>query len=153
VPELGRELVTVPDFVWGALGAAVSWPIIEFVARPFRQFFDIRRRVAHDLVEYANVGARAHTKPSGEFVAYDLPAEEDARLVKAQDAYRGLAADMRAFANGEWAANQAVMAFGYNANEISSALISLANNLPIKGQALHDAHQRVERLLGIRSIE
>jgi len=51
VPELGRELVTVPDFVWGALGAAVSWPIIEFVARPFRQFFDIRRRVAHDLVE------------------------------------------------------------------------------------------------------
>jgi hypothetical protein len=123
--------MTLPDFVWGAIGAAVSWPVVEFLARPFRQFFDIRRQVARCLVEYANVGARALTKQTGELVAYDLAPEDDARLVKAQEAYRGLA-DMRAFANGEWAANKAVMALGYNPNEIASALLGVSNILPIK---------------------
>ena len=61
------------------------------------------------------------------------------RLVKAQDAYRGLAAEMRAFANGEY--------------EIAGALLRLSKNPSIKGHALHDAHQRVERLLRVRAIE
>ena len=87
---------------------------------------------------------RSLSKPTGELVPYDLSKEKDARLVKAQDAYRGSAAEMRAFANGEWAANKIV---------IASALLSLSKNLSIKGHALHDAHQRVERFLRVRAIE
>ena len=45
--------MTLPDFVWGTIGAAVSWPLFEFLARPLRQFFDIRRQVARCLAEYA----------------------------------------------------------------------------------------------------
>ena len=50
--------MTLPNFVWGVLGAAVTWPVVEFVARPFRQFYDIRRQVNRCLVMYGNVGAR-----------------------------------------------------------------------------------------------
>jgi len=145
--------VALPDFVWGAIGAAIGWPVVEFIARPFRQFFDLRRRVARCLVEYANVPARSREDQRGDIYTSDLSPEDKVRLAEAQAAYRRLAADMRAFSKGEWAANKVVMAFGYNPNEIASALLGVSNNLPIKGQDLHDAHQRLERLLGVRTIE
>jgi hypothetical protein len=135
------------------LGAAVAWPVVEFVARPFRQFYDIRRQVNRCLVMYGNVSARSVIDQRGKRKAIDLSREENDRLVEAQIALRGLAADMRAFANGEYLANLAVKAFGYDANKIASALISYSNNIVAAGQAKADAGNRVERLLGIRSIE
>ena len=48
---------------------------------------------------------------TGEWKTIDLRPEDDAQLVKAQEAYRGLAADMRAFANGEHLAYWAVKGF------------------------------------------
>jgi hypothetical protein len=102
---------------------------------------------------YANVGARAVTNQHGEGKTLDLSKEEDDRLVEAQNSLRGLAADMRAFANGEYFANLVVKAFGYDANKIASALISYSNNIAVAGQAKADASDRVERLLRIRSIE
>jgi len=145
--------VTLPDFVWGALGAAVAWPVVEFVARPFRQFYDMRRQVNRCLVMYANVGARSVINQQGLQKSTDLSTEEDDRLVEAQTALRGLAADMRAFANGEYLANLAVKAFGYDANKTASALISYSHSIAVAGQAKADASNQIERLLGIRSIE
>ncbi|MGB9065213.1 MAG: hypothetical protein WCC80_17820, partial [Pseudolabrys sp.] len=113
--------MTLPNFVWGALGASVAWPVV--VARPFRQFYDIRRQVNRCLVMHANVGARAAINQRGKSKATDLPKEEDDRLTEAQTALRGLAADMRAFANGEYLGNLAVKAVGYDPNKIASALI------------------------------
>jgi hypothetical protein len=149
----GAGTVTLPDFVWGVIGASVAWPVVEFVARPFQQFYDIRRQVNRCLVMYGNVGARSAINPQGEWKAIDLPKEEDDRLVEAQTALRGLAADMRAFANGEYLANLAVKRVGYDANKIASALISYSNNIAVSGGAKADASQLVERLLRIRSIE
>ena len=60
---------------------------------------------------------------------------------------------MRAFANGEPAANRAVKLLGYDANKIASALIGLSSNIGTAGQAKADAKYEVERLLGIRSVE
>lgn len=145
--------MTLPDFVWGAIGAAVSWPVVEFVARPFRQFYDIRRQTNRCLVMYANVSAHSVINQRGEQKSTDPTPEEVDRLVEAQTALRGLAADMRAFANGEYLANLAVKAFGYDANKIASALISYSHNIAVAGQAKADASNRIECLLGIRSIE
>jgi hypothetical protein len=39
------EAVTLPNFVRGALGTSVGWLVVEFVARPFRQFY--RPDIAH----------------------------------------------------------------------------------------------------------
>jgi hypothetical protein len=140
--------------LWGTVSVLIGWPFVEFVARPFRQFFDIRLQVARALVNYGNVGARSEISQTGKWEPIHLHADEDARLVKAQEAYRGLAADMRAFANGERLAYYAVKAlFRYDANIIASALISLSTNLPAKGADLHKSRERVEQLLGIRSTE
>jgi hypothetical protein len=145
----------VPSFVWGAIGAVISWPLVEFVGKPFRQFFDIRRQVARCLVDYGNVAARSSIDQSGEWKKLDPSKEEDDRLIEAQQAFRGLAADMRAFANGEPAANWAVRFFGYgyDTDEIADALLSLEANLPTKGIALHEARNKVERLLGVRATK
>ena len=145
--------MTLPDFAWGALGAAVSWPIVEFVARPFRQFFDIRRQVNRCLVMYGNVRARDSINQKGKRKPNELPTADGARLTEAENTFRGLAADMRAFANGEPAANRAVKLLGYDANKIASALIGLSSNIGTAGQAKADAKYEVERLLGIRSVE
>ena len=125
--------------LWGTVSVLIGWPFVEFVARPFRQFFDIRRQVARALVNYGNVGARSVRTQTGEWKTIDLHPEDDAQLVKAQEAYRGLAADMRAFANGEHLAYWAVKGFRYDANIIASALISLEVNLPVKGEDLHQS--------------
>ena len=42
-----------------AANHSLAWMITEFLARPFRQFFDLRREVARRMVEFGNVGARA----------------------------------------------------------------------------------------------
>ena len=47
------------QFVLGALGATLAWIITEFLGRPFRQFFDVRREVTRRMVEFGNVRARA----------------------------------------------------------------------------------------------
>jgi hypothetical protein len=139
--------------LWGTVSVLIGWPFVEFVARPFRQFFDMRRQVARALVNYGNVGARSVRTQTGESETVHLHENDAARLVKAQEAYRGLGADMRAFANGEWLAYWVVRGFGYDANIIASALISLSTNLPVKGTDLHESRKSVEQLLRIRSTE
>ena len=151
--EKAKMKSALVPLLWGTVSVLIGWPFVEFVARPFRQFFDIRRQVARALVNYGNVGARSVRTQTGEWKTIDLHPEDDAQLVKAQEAYRGLAADMRAFANGEHLAYWAVKGFGYDANIIASALISLEVNLPVKGEDLHQSRERVEQLLRIRSTE
>jgi hypothetical protein len=145
--------MTLPDFVWGALGAALGWPVVEFIARPFRQFYDIRRQVARAMVVYGNVSARAKLDNDYAWKPTEITPEEDARLTEAQNTFRGLASDMRAFANGEKAANWIVKCVGYDANKIASALIGYSNQLSTYGLPRDQAGKHVEKLLGIRSSE
>lgn len=151
--DANQHSALVP-LIWGTVSVLIGWPFVEFVARPFRQFFDIRRQVARALVNYGNVGARSVRTQTGEWKSIDLPPEDDAQLVRAQETYRGLAADMRAFANGERLAYWAVKAlFRYDANIIAGALLGLEGNLSVKGEDLNQSRKRVEQLLGIRSTE
>jgi hypothetical protein len=80
-----------------------------------------------------------------------LSPEEDARLVQAQDAFRNLAGDMRAFANVDFLANKIIKLCGYNADKIASALISYSNEITTYGAGRAGYHDRIERLLHIRS--
>jgi len=140
------------SLVWGTLAAVIGWPLVAFVARPFREFFDIRREVNRSLVKYGNVMARAKYE-KGVRKSLRLSKHEDERLTAAQDEARSLAADMRAFANGEPLANWVVKRFHYDANKIASALIGFSNSLSTYGSSRDRTKTQVEKLLRIKSVE
>jgi hypothetical protein len=141
------------SFLFGGLGVLIGWPVVEFIARPFRQFFDIRRQVNRCLVNYGNVSARSGMDQSGKMTPLTPTEDENERLLEAQNTIRGLAADMRAFANGEPLANPLVNMFGFDANRIASELIGLSNNLVTYGEARDASRRKVEQLLRIKSDE
>lgn len=61
--------------------------LTDFVAKPFRRFYDLRREVNRRLVEHGNVLPRA--KMDGDVRAPDISPAEDARLTEAQVVLRG----------------------------------------------------------------
>jgi hypothetical protein len=42
------------QFVLGALGAALAWMITEFLARPFRHLFELRRETARRMIQFGD---------------------------------------------------------------------------------------------------
>ena len=134
-------------FLLGAIGAACAWLLTEFVGRPFRQFFDLRREVSSSLVQYRHVPARKKMKGH----AGELTPDQDAKLSKAEDTFRRLGGEMRAFANAEYFANRIVTWFGFDPYEISKALIGYSNEISTDGERRALLHDSVEKLLGIRS--
>lgn len=137
-------------FVFGAIGAACAWFLVEFVARPFRHFFDLRREVSRRLVQFDNVFARAKMKGDMR-EPIELTAEENARLTLAQDTFRDLASQLRAFARAEYFANRAVKAFRFDARKASSALIGLSNEISTYGEGREKYKKRIASLLRIQS--
>jgi hypothetical protein len=140
------------QFVLGASGATLAWLITEFLGRPFRQFFDLRREVARRMVEFGNVGARAkmsdndfHRQPC------EISPEEEARLREAEKTFRDLAAQMRGFAIGERVAVKVVTLLGYDSGEIAATLIGYSNEIGTFGKTRADFRQQVMSLLRLGS--
>ncbi len=134
----------------GFIGGVFAWFFTDFVTKPLRRFFDLRREANRCLVRYGNVPARARLLDDYTRKQIEISPEEDARLTEAQNAFRDLGADMRAFANVE-IANRIVRYLGYDADEIASALIGYSNQILAYGIQRKNAHDQVERLLGIRA--
>ena len=135
----------------GFIGGVCGWFFTDFLTKPLRRFFDLRREVNRCLVRYGNVSARA--KSIDDYRQEELPIspQDDARLTEAHNALRDLAAEMRAFANCEKVADRIVAYLGYDADAIASALIGYSNSIFVYGKQRSDSHDRVEKLLGIRT--
>jgi hypothetical protein len=136
----------------GFIGGFCAWFLADFGAKPFRRFFDLRSEVNRCLVQYGNVQARAKWKGDySQREVTNISPEEDARLTEAQHAFRNLGAEMRAFANVEYFGNRIVRRWGYNADEIASALIAYSNEISTYGKHRFETHKRLETLLRIRA--
>ena len=135
----------------GFIGGVAAWFFTEFVTQPLRRFVDLRREVTRCLVVYGNVGARLKRAKSGELTRVELSSEEDERLVEAQNAFRDLAGSMRGFAHVDHIARWLVSLRGYKADVIASALIAYSNEIMIFGEGRAQSHDRVQKLLRIRS--
>jgi hypothetical protein len=138
------------QFVLGALGATLAWMITEFVARPFRQFFDLRRETARRLVEFDNVRARAKMSGGDHRQVVEISDEEEKRLRDAEKMFRDLAAQMRGFAVGERFAAETVKIFGFDSMETSRALIGYSNEIGTYGQGRADFKDRIRKLLRLQ---
>jgi hypothetical protein len=143
-------MASIWAFILGLVGAAIAWLLTEFVGRPFRQFFDLRRQVSSSLVLFGNVMARSNEDGSQ---LIELPKPEEARLMEAQETFRRLGGEMRAFANAEFLANRVVNWFGFNASDISRALIGYSNTISTYGKGRNLYHRQIEKLLRIHADE
>jgi hypothetical protein len=137
------------NLLTGFIGGVCGWFFTDFLTKPLRRFFDLRRKVNRCLVRYGNVSARARWTDDYTREELQISPEDDARLMEAHDALRDLAADMRGFANVEKIANRLVISLGYDADKIASALIGYSNNILAYGKQRSDSHDQVQRLLRI----
>jgi hypothetical protein len=146
--------MTWSGFLFGAIGAFLVWLLTEFVGRPFRRFFDLRSEVSRRLVQFDNVFARAKMVDATRRETIELSPTEDARLTAAQDAFRDLASQMRAFSQAEWLAELIVRhVFKFDAFEVSKALIGYSNEISTYGQMRADFKSRIQTLLRIRAAD
>ena len=140
----------IETLLTGFVGGVGAWFFTDYITKPLRRFFDLRREVNRCLVYYGNVQARAKwTDDYTRRDPTDISPEEDVRLTEAQNAFRNLGAEMRAFANGDRLASRLVRGFGYNADKIAGALIAYSNEISTYGKLRFDAHGRLEKLLRI----
>jgi hypothetical protein len=136
---------TIGVLVLGALG----WFGTSFVGRPIRDFYDLRREVIHKSVLYNNVMAVVKEFPDGSKEQVDVSDEEMKRLEEAQNAFRDLAARMRAFALNEHLAVWFVK-WRYDPWEASEALLRVSNTLHTFGSAPANAQRKLEQALNFR---
>ena len=71
--------------------------------------------------------------------------------MEAQDTFRRLGGEIRAFANVEYFPNRVVTWLGFDPDEIAKALIGYSNNIDTYGEGRNLFHKRIENLLRIRS--
>ena len=132
----------------GFVGGVAAWFFTDYVAKPLRRFFDLRREVNRCLAYYGNLPARFKLTDSVREQT-NISSEEDARLTEAEKAFRNLGAEMRAFANADRLAYRMLCGLGYDADQIAGALIAYSNNVSTYGMARFDAHTRLEKLLRV----
>jgi hypothetical protein len=146
--------MTWSGFLFGAIGAFLAWVLAEFVGRPFRRFFDLRGEISRRLVQFDNVSARAKMIDDTRREPIKLNPAQDTRLTEAQNVFRDLASQMRAFAQAEWLAEWIVRrVFRFDACETSKALIGYSNELSTYGKGRDTFKARVQSLLRIRAAD
>jgi len=139
--------MTFWGFVVGTIGAILAWLTTEFVGRPFRRFFDLRGEVCRRMVQFDNVFARARMADSTRREPIELSSDQDARLTEAENTFRDLASQMRAFTLAEPFAVWIVKRVGYDAFEASSVLIGYSNVISTAGDARELYKRQIEKLL------
>jgi hypothetical protein len=141
--------------VWSTVGAfalgGVGWLVTSFVASPFRKFFDLRSEVIHKSVLYANVSAAEKENTDGSIEPIAVSEGEIERLQEAQDAFRDLAAQMRALALNEPFAVRLVELRGHDPMEASACLLGVSNTLNRYGRARKEAKEALEKVLHFRT--
>jgi hypothetical protein len=139
---------------FGAIGVIIGWIGLEFVGKPFRTFFDLKRGSLETLTLYANV--RARTK---ELVLRNddgvmswpssprLETAEERRLREAEEAFRQWGSRFNAFARTEWLAVFVLHLLRFRPEDAGKGFIGLSNSIGEYGQTRHESRKLVERSL------
>jgi len=143
--------MTFSGFVLGTIGAIVAWLTTEFIGRPFRRFFDLRSETARRLVPFDNVFARMRMVDGLHREPIELSPSQDARLTEAENIFRDLASQMRAFTQAEPIAASIVKhVCRYDAWDASRALIGYSNEISTEGPMRASFKAQVGKLLRIQ---
>lgn len=143
--------------VWASIGAFLlgvgGWLVTNFVASPFRKFFDLRGEVIQKTIVYSNVRAVHKEFPDGSVEPVEDVSDDDInRLQEAENVFRDLAARMRAFAlNEPWALW--FVEWRYDPWKASKTLFGVSNNLRKYGGPRAEAKRALEQALNFRVDE
>lgn len=135
------------------LAAAIGWIALEFVARPFRKFFDLRGEIIRLSVQTANIPAQYREPRSTDDnpEIFQLSEDETKRLQAAVATFRDVAAQMTAFAENETYALKLTRILGYNPIAASQALMGISNTRHLYGQSRKYHLDNLAKALKFRS--
>ncbi|MEY9110378.1 hypothetical protein ABH999_006574 [Bradyrhizobium yuanmingense] len=121
---------TILSFLGLAASGALGWFALEFVGRPIRSFFDLRKEVRQQLLFLANIQTEL---PKPFIMLEDRSRKTFDRMVEAKRikgrTLRELGTKMLAFAEGEQLAEPVLRKLGYDPRSAGDALMGLSNNL------------------------
>jgi hypothetical protein len=122
----------------GPIGAAlISWIVFNTIGKPLLKFFDLRTEVRRTMILYDNVRARWRERDN---VRVSVLADEDMtpdnfeRLQEAENQYRDLASQVRAFADTQSPTCTVLRWLGFDIRKASSGLIGLSNTINTYGK-------------------
>ncbi len=147
-------LAGATSLILGAIGAILCWVALEFVGKPFRKFFDLKRDGLEALNLHANVlvdrqevvllmaddGMMGRERPE---------AAPEKRLREAREAFRLHGSRFLAFASTEGLAVSALKLFGFAPEEAGRGFIGLSNTIDEIGEPRHRNRQLIERSLKV----
>jgi hypothetical protein len=130
-----------------AAAGVLGWAALEFVARPFRQFFDLRRQLRQQLFTLANI---PQPKPRETAVTSQAIREYDEELKIAREAQRilrDLGSQMSSFYENEFFACNMIKYLGFDAIVAGRSLIGLSNTYVRYGVDRANFHRKIENAL------
>ncbi len=135
-------LAGITSFVFGAAGAAACWVLLEFVGKPFRKFFDMKRDGLEVLSLYGNVEV-----PPLSLFSSEGSSPIWKRIRDAQDVFRSHGSRFLAFAATEHLPVRALKLFGFDPEQAGRGFIGLSNTLDEYGASRHQNRVLIERSL------
>jgi hypothetical protein len=119
--------------------ALISWIVFNTIGKPLLRFFDLRTEVRRTMILYDNVRARWREVNDAAVAVDDMTPDNFERLQEAENQYRDLASQVRAFADTQSPTCIVLRWFGFDLRKASSGLIGLSNTLNTygKGRAFH----------------
>jgi hypothetical protein len=149
---LGGFFSWAMPIILGAFGAIIAWVGLEFIGKPVRAFFDLKRDSLETLTLYANVRARSKQlvmKDNGVMSSNVMPLEsaEEKRLQEAEAAFRLCGCKLHAFARTEGLAVVALRRLEFEPAKAGQGFVGLSNAVGEYGQARNDNRILIERSL------
>jgi hypothetical protein len=117
--------------------ALFSWIVFNTIGKPLLRFFDLRTEVRRAMILYGNV--RARWREAGDVAVAvavdDMTPDNFDRLQEAENQYRDLASQVRAFADTQSPTCVVLRWLGFDLRKASSGLIGLSNTLNTYGKS------------------
>jgi hypothetical protein len=149
----------IVSFISGAGGGMIAWFVTDFLRKPFRAFFDLKKESLEVLARYSNVSARPKYVPPWPndavgAVGYPtstpkLPPEEESRLKEAEVALRDCGIKFIAFAQAETSTLSLLRLLGYDPAKIGGSFIGFSNSIGQYGDDRAHFRKEVEQALKV----
>ena len=135
----------------GPIAAAlISWIVFNTIGKPLLRFFDLRTEVRRTMILYDNVRARWRERDNDRVLALgdeEMTPDNLERLQEAENQYRDLASQVRAFADTQSPTCAILRWIGFDMRKASSGLIGLSNALNTYGKTRAFQKQTINEAL------
>ena len=129
--------------------AFISWIVFNTIGKPLLRFFDMRTEVRRTMILYDNVRARWRGRDDFHVSASSdgMTPDNFERLLEAENQYRDLASQVRAFADTQSPTCVVLRWLGFDVRKASSGLIGLSNTLNTYGKTRSFQKQTINEAL------